>query len=252
MIARAVARPAIEPLDGRRAAVAGANREAAYLDLDGFVVVLTARGRPVLPNGVVVDALPAPGTRVEVRIDGAEVWDPTLHIAATPDRPSDGGPIPLLGRAVAERDPVLAAAAGRQLIGRGPGLTPEGDDAVAATAAVVAAGPWPEAERQPWLRALLSDDLRARTTSLSATLLELAAARQVAEPLQALLAGRPGARARLQRLGHSTGRAYAAAALAATSTGVRKYVRSPVVAGGDRRPPESCVPANAGTSLRAP
>jgi Protein of unknown function (DUF2877) len=224
VIARAAALPAIERLDGRRAIVAGAGREAAYLDLDGFVVVLTARGRPVLPNGVVVDALPAAGACVRVRVDGAEVWDATLRLASqTLDQPSKRGLTPSyelneLVRAVAEREPELAAEAGRRLIGRGPGLTPECDDAVAATAAVVAAGPWPDAEKQPWLQALLGDDLRARTTSLSATLLELAAARQVAEPLQALLAGRPGARARLLRLGHSTGRAYAVAAALALNS----------------------------------
>jgi hypothetical protein len=217
VIARVVAQPVVERLDGRRAVVAGAGREAAYLDLDGFIVVLTARGRPVLPNGVVVDALPAVGASVEVRVDGAEVWDPTLRLAnQTLDQPSKRGLTPLT-RAVAERDPGLAAEAGRELIGRGPGLTPEGDDAVAATAAVVAAGPWPEALKRAWLRALLGEALRSRTTALSATLLELAADGQVAEPLQALLAGRPGARARLLRLGHSTGRAYAAAAAASAA-----------------------------------
>jgi hypothetical protein len=217
VIARVVAQPVVERLDGRRAVVAGAGREAAYLDLDGFIVVLTARGRPVLPNGVVVDALPAVGASVEVRVDGAEVWDPTLRLATqTLDQPSKRGLTPLT-RAVAERDPGLAAEAGRELIGRGPGLTPEGDDAVAATAAVVAAGPWPEVLKRAWLRALLGEALRSRTTALSATLLELAADGQVPEPLQALLAGRPGARARLLRLGHSTGRAYAAAAAASAA-----------------------------------
>jgi hypothetical protein len=217
VIARVVAQPVVERLDGRRAVVAGAGREAAYLDLDGFIVVLTARSRPVLPNGVVVDALPAVGASVEMRVDGAEVWDPTLRLATqTLDQPSKRGLTPLT-RAVAERDPGLAAEAGRELIGRGPGLTPEGDDAVAATAAVVAAGPWPEALKRAWLRALLGEALRSRTTALSATLLELAADGQVAEPLQALLAGRPGARARLLRLGHSTGRAYAAAAAASAA-----------------------------------
>ena len=56
---------------------------------------------------------------------------------------------------------------------------------------------------------MLGADLRARTTSLSATLLELAARGMGPEPLQALLAGEPGALDRLLRLGHSTGRAYA-------------------------------------------
>ncbi len=60
--------------------------------------------------------------------------------------------------------------------------------------------------------ALIGADLRARTTSLSATLLELAGRGMGPEPLQALLAGEPGALDRLLRLGHSTGRAYATGA----------------------------------------
>jgi len=110
---------------------------------------------------------------------------------------------------VAERDPALAAVAGAELIGLGPGLTPEGDDVVAGVAAVVASGPWPEALREAWLGALLGADLRRRTTALSATLLELAAAGMGPEPLQALVGGRMAALDRLLRVGHTSGRAYA-------------------------------------------
>ena len=112
-------------------------------------------------------------------------------------------------RAVVERDPALAAAAGGELIGRGPGLTPEGDDVVAGVAAVVASGPWPEELREAWVGALLGADLRRRTTALSATLLELAAAGMGPEPLQALVGGRMAALDRLLRVGHTSGRAYA-------------------------------------------
>jgi hypothetical protein len=94
------------------------------------------------------------------------------------------------------------------LIGLGSGLTPEGDDVVAATAAVVAA-----AGRPDEARALLPANLRARTTALSATLLELAAAGQALEPLHALFGSRwRDGLDRLHAVGHSTGRAYAAAA----------------------------------------
>ena len=92
----------------------------------------------------------------------------------------------------------LAAAAGARLIGRGGGLTPEGDDLVAGVAAVVAVAAWPAASREAWLAALVGADLRTRTTALSATLLELAAAGMGPEPLQALLAG-DAARARAAR-----------------------------------------------------
>ena len=180
--------------------------DPSYVDLDGFVVVVVGRGGPLLPNGVVLTGRPQKGT---LSLAGATVWDPALTLPADParlgteilqtlDQPSQRGQTPLL-------TPEAAAA----LIGLGPGLTPEGDDVVAATAAVVAAGPWPAAEKAAWLAAALGPDLRARTTSLSATLLELAAQGQVAEPLQALLAGRRGALDRLLRIGHSTGRAYA-------------------------------------------
>jgi hypothetical protein len=194
------ARPAL----GRRLAVVGAGREAAYAEADGFVAILTTTP-PLLPNGVQVARLPAVGEEV---VASGESWDPTLRLVGDPaalgahlgrvagDAPAD------LVRAVETRDPALAAAAGRRLIGRGPGLTPEGDDLVAGVAAVLS-------ENRPWVEALIGTDLRTRTTSLSATLLELAARGMGPEPLQALLAGEAGALDRLLRLGHSTGRAYA-------------------------------------------
>jgi hypothetical protein len=194
------ARPAL----GRRLAVVGAGREAAYAEADGFVAILTTTP-PLLPNGVQVARLPAVGEEV---VASGESWDPTLRLVGDPAalgahlrRVAGDGPADLV-RAVETRDPALAAAAGRRLIGRGPGLTPEGDDVVAGVAAVLS-------ENRSWVEALIGTDLRTRTTSLSATLLELAAQGMGPEPLQALLAGDPGALDRLLRLGHSTGRAYA-------------------------------------------
>jgi hypothetical protein len=214
------------PVAGRRLVVPG--HEPSYVDLDGFVVVVVGRGGPLLPNGVVLAGRPSKGT---LSLEGATVWDPTLRLAADPGRlgteilqtleqPSERGLTPLarqpsergltpLARAVLERDPSLAAAAGAELIGRGPGLTPEGDDVVAGVAAVVASGPWPRALREAWLGALLGADLRRRTSALSATLLELAAAGMGPEPLQALVAGRRAALDRLLGVGHTSGRAYA-------------------------------------------
>jgi Protein of unknown function (DUF2877) len=70
--------------------------------------------------------------------------------------------------------------------------------------------------------AALVDPARARTTALSATLLELAARGLLAEPAGRLLdlspAGErawPAALARLRRLGHGSGRAYATGIAAA-------------------------------------
>jgi Protein of unknown function (DUF2877) len=199
------ARPAI----GRRGVVAGVGRDAAYVDADGFVVVLTV-GRPLLPNGAQVARLPAVGSTVIVGAE--EVWDPTLRLGdadLVADGPDD------LVRAVESRDPSLAASAGARLIGRGGGLTPEGDDLVCGVAAVIAVGDWPQALREAWLGALIGGDLRRRTTALSATLLELAVAGMGAEPLQALVAGEAGALARLEAIGHSTGRAIARGAAVA-------------------------------------
>ncbi|MBS1888685.1 MAG: DUF2877 domain-containing protein [Actinobacteria bacterium] len=134
--------------------------------------------------------------------------------------------VALLLHSVAGRDPRSAAAAGARLLGRGQGLTPAGDDLLAATLATVAAcaptAGWSERERTAWLAGALPARLRAATTPLSATLLELAAAGQAIEPLHRLLdlgpggdRGWPGAVRQLAGIGHSTGPCYAAATGAA-------------------------------------
>jgi len=204
-----VAAPAV----ARRGPVVGGGRQTAYVDADGFIVVLSL-APPMLPNGAQVRRLPPVGE--EFVVAPGEVWDPTLRVVAADlevDGPDD------LVRAVRSRDPALAAAVGARLIGRGGGLTPEGDDLVAGVAAVVASSPWPGAAREAWLGALLGDDLRARTSALSATLLELAVRGMGPEPLQALVAGDAGALPRLLALGHSTGRAIARGAAVALSAG---------------------------------
>ena len=118
-----------------------------------------------------------------------------------------------------DRDPDAAAHAADRLLGLGGGLTPEGDDVLAATAAVVfAAGDavgFAEPERARWLSALVPADAAARTTALSATLLALAAEGRIVEPVHRLLdrgsetAWREALRT-LAATGASTGRAYAA------------------------------------------
>ncbi len=200
------ARPAL----GRRGVVAGVGREAAYVEAGGFVVVLSV-APPVLPNGAQVSRLPAVGE--EVVVHAGEIWDPRIETLAAGDVPAGGSDD--LARALATRDPARAAEVGARLIGRGGGLTPEGDDLLAGAAAVVAAGSWPA--KDEWLRALLGEDLRRRTTALSATLLELAAAGMGPEPLQAWLAGDPAALARLTAVGPSTGRAIATGAALAVN-----------------------------------
>jgi hypothetical protein len=200
------------PIAGRSFTIVGRGREAAYGDDHGFIAVFTERP-PVLPNGGQVSRLPSIGDEV---VAAGEVWDPTLRVVGA-DLAAEG-PEDLV-RAVESRDPSLAAAVGARLIGRGGGLTPEGDDLLAGAAAVVASLPWPGALREAWLGALVGDDLRSRTTALSATLLELAVRGMGPEPLQALVGGDAAALARLEALGHSTGRAIARGAAVGLSMG---------------------------------
>ena len=178
-----IAAPVVERL-GERAVRLG------YLDLDGFVVVVSQTG-PLLPNGVA--------------LTGTGVWDPTLTIASPALEPDDS---------YAGRD---LASIGAELIGRGPGLTPEGDDFVAGMAGVLAA-----AGRHDDVAALLGADLHRRTTALSATLLELSARAMGPQPLQAVLAGSADALPQLLSLGHTSGRAYAAGAAVGLSLRYRR------------------------------
>ncbi len=208
MIAHTVA----APVAGRELRVTHVSRHAGYAETGGFVVVVVGPGGPLLPNGVVLTGPPETG---RVVLEGAQIWDPTLRLRGdeTLTAPGDA---PF---ADALHDPERMAEIARGLIGRGPGLTPEGDDAVAVTAAIIAADGGNPAP-------LLPDDLRTRTTALSATLLELAAQGMIAEPFHAVLNGAP--LERLTRLGHTTGRAYAvngAAALRGLGYGARHGAR---------------------------
>ena len=282
--AHLVAVPVLELAGGgRRGVLLGVGATAAWVELGGFVVAVTTREVPLLPNGVAraagTGALSGPGVvpgasarlspgRVElgalrVTWDPAAppVWDPAVPVPAgaaqevvarrgaallralgagpddligelaraglaTAADPEGAAGLALLFRAVRERDPNPAVTASRALAGRGPGLTPEGDDLLAAVAGAVAVlGPasgFDEPGRGRFLAALAPEP--GRTTALSATLLALAAEGRLAEPAGRLLdlspAGEtawPGALSRLERLGHGSGRAYAAG-IAATTT----------------------------------
>jgi hypothetical protein len=247
MIAHRVAAPVLEWAPAR-GVVAGVVRTAAYLELDGFIVALTARGVPLMPNGVALtDQLgrldvgtAAHLTATELRGEGwsvswSEVWDPSVPKTRGAARERGEAilrghpPADLPGVEIAESEGarvlLRALATGEPpdahaLLGLGPGLTPEGDDLLAGAAAAVAAlEPWSPDRRAAWLAAAAPPDATARTTKLSATLLALAARGQAIEPVHALLdleheRWEP-ALARLERLGHSTGRCYAAAVGAA-------------------------------------
>ena len=297
--AHLVATPVLERLTGERSGVVlGAGATAAWVDLDGFVVAITTREVPLLPNAVALATGPtgtvgsqslqrsgvvqgsaarfAPGRidlgtlRVTWDPTAPPAWDPTVPppigsaieavanrgaallravgIAPVPDRkppepvvlvrelaraglataadPEGAAGLVLLLRAVRERDPEPAAAGARELLGRGPGLTPEGDDllaAVAGTLAVLGQATGLDGSARDALVGALAPR-PGRTTALSATLLELAARGMLAEPAGRLLdlgpgaeAAWPAALARLERLGHGSGRAYAAGIAAAAS-----------------------------------
>jgi hypothetical protein len=296
--AHLVATPVLERLGGEAdGVVLGVGTTAAWVDLDGFVVAITTREVPLLPNAVALAAGSgalersglAPGSPARVapgRIDLGSLriawspadppaWDPTVLVprhadptavagrgaalrlalgavdrhrqppprlldpdpaglveelvrmgVATATDPGGAAGLTLLFRAVRERDPVPARAAARAVVGRGPGLTPEGDDLVAAVAGTLAVlGPVTGVDgvvRDALLGAL--DPGPGRTTALSGTLLALASEGRLAEPAGRLLdlgpggeAAWPGALSRLERLGHGSGRAYAAG-IAATAS----------------------------------
>jgi Protein of unknown function (DUF2877) len=306
--AHLVATPVLERLTGERSGVVlGAGATACWVDLDGFVVVITTREVPLLPNAVSLAAgsgsLNRPGVaagsvarftpgRVDlgtlrVTWDPAAppAWDPAVpeatnlrpqalamrgaallaaltSAAADPDTgpgavsdrrpaarrsaapvrelvdelarvglptatdPGGAAGLAYLLDALRHRDPEPAARAVQELLGRGPGLTPEGDDLLASVAGTLAVlGPATGWDRSTLTRVLaaLAAPAPERTTALSATLLELAAQGRLVEPAGRLLdlgpggeAAWPAALARLERLGHGSGRAYAAGIAAAS------------------------------------
>jgi hypothetical protein len=205
-----------------------------HLDLDGFVVTIGVHGVPMMPNAIAAGRGEPPA---------AVAWDPAAPPAWDPVvRPPawSRAQVAALGAWLADRlavpDIALPEAAVR-LLGRGPGLTPEGDDVlVGAAVAVRALGPAagvPPARRDALVASLVPGDVATRTGALSATLLGLAAIGAAPEPVHRLLAAdapaaREAALADLSRLGASTGRAIAAGvALAARGLTIADDRRSP-------------------------
>lgn len=268
-----IAHPVVDAArGGARGTSLGGGGGAVYLAMPDDVVALTGPETPEMPNGI---ALPGPvpelpsGTSVtlapggltwsggSIALDDAEVYDPTVptiepgpwlheraaYINALPAEPElalEGTEI--LRRAIESLDVDLALEAARVLTGRGGGLTPEGDDLLAAAAGTAHALAWPA----PWIRALMHlsspsgatkqapgttevqnapPEPEARTTRLSASLLRHAAEGRLIAPMLALLDPNGVewrvAVDRLAVLGHSTGRAYlrAAALVMAASPG---------------------------------
>ncbi len=212
--AHCVSMAVLARMTGPRAlAVVGSGRGAVHLDLDGFIVTVTGPGVPWMPNGVVVGAL-ADLPRVSWHRAAPPAWDPVVD----PVGGSRAGVVDLARWLSARIDapPIPIEEAGERLIGRGRGLTPEGDDILAGAAVglrALAPSVGLDADRIARLiAALCPADTRSRTGALSATLLELAVQGAAPEPVHRLLASgdRETALADLRRLGASTGGAIAA------------------------------------------
>ncbi|MBN2114871.1 MAG: DUF2877 domain-containing protein [Acidimicrobiia bacterium] len=246
---------ALGPLLARPAegAILGAGESGAWARLGDTVVVLLPPGVPRAPHGVVVPPTLLvglePGTacrvdagRFEVagwRLEVRASWDPRPRLPrvdATVLREwarevssrfvpaADQG----MGAALGAHDVGGVLAAASRLIGRGPGLTPLGDDLLAGTmGAAVLLG---EAAGDRWLLSLAADLAepldslaRERTTALSTTLLRHARRGEVDDASAALLqalCGRGDAAAALAALlevGHSSGTGLAGGILAAAA-----------------------------------
>lgn len=240
----------------RRARVLGSSRPATWLDVGGDVLVVVSSGAIRLPNAIsnpdgsiVSGAVLVGGGRVgfdESNLQPVRWWDPVPALPAVDPRAvrravrSASGRFrpfqaPALWTALAARDPegVLRAADG--LLGRGPGLTPDGDDVLAAAlASYRLIGTALADDRAPAtvdaVAEPLADSAAQRTTSLSASLLRHALAGAVADPVAALLRALTGrgrvaeALDRLLLVGHTSGSALAGGVLlgAAAAAGVEQ------------------------------
>jgi hypothetical protein len=230
-----------------RGTVLGSTTSATWLDVSGRVIVLSGRRGVRLPNAVIAqerESLPIRHESVTVgkgaltvfgkRFRISRWWQsrpvlprvqPSLVRKATDDCArltppvGDAGIGPALARRAAAE--VLRAACG--LLGRGDGLTPEGDDViVGALAAYRLVGDSLGADPEQLLDDVsppLMLQARRRTTRLSASLIAHSLNGAVATPVADLLRAVTGrgsllpALEALRRVGHSSGTAMAHGAL---------------------------------------
>ena len=189
MIALSISRALLPALNGPE--LAGIAIGSGFLDFGSFVVALTRPGGPRMPNGVETGARAERG--MAVRIGGGRLLLGTLEVTAG----AAWEPVPEVlqrppGAGLPEPDPDLLA-------GRGPGLTPAGDDILCGYVAglFLFHGRREEA-------AAIAARAATRTTLLSATLLRHAAIGELPEPAHAFLA--TGDTRPLAAFGHSSGR----------------------------------------------
>jgi len=247
--ASAALRPLLaEPTEGT---LLGVGERGAWARLGDTVLVLLPAGTTRSPNGIEVPRVLLerlePGAACRADAGGFEVADWRLEIRGSWDpRPTLPPVVPAglreraavvrdhfvpaadegLGAALAASDASAAAAAAGRLVGKGPGLTPLGDDVL--IGALAGAGLLGEATGDRRLAHLVAatarpfDALaRERTTALSATLLRHAGRGEVDDASAGLLralCGRGDPEAALDALlalGHSSGTGLATGLLAA-------------------------------------
>jgi Protein of unknown function (DUF2877) len=162
-----------------------------HVDFDGYVVSVTRPAAPRMPNGLEVAIDLGSGEQAAIGGGRFEACGHVVEIGADWDpRPKIRGVI--AGRPGPAPDPKLVA-------GRGPGLTPDGDDLITGYVAGLVLF-----HRRTPEGALLAEAAAERTTSLSATLLRHAARGELPEPAHAYL--EHGSEAELMAWGHSSGR----------------------------------------------
>ena len=201
--------------------------EGVHLEVGGRAVGVLATTAPGLPHAmrthpgwVTTGSTPTTyleggilhwGGRALVTLRFVDVRAPRLDAARvlkTSPAAAKGTPRPRGAGLVARGVPVTPATVG-DLVGRGDGLTPYGDDVLCGWLALNrAVGQATPAVDDAVRRAL------PRTTTLSATLLECALAGDVADAVGAYLRAlatpaEPAARAALEAVGHSSGRGLA-------------------------------------------
>ena len=235
---------------GTEATVLGTSAHAVWLLVDDRVLVVSTSDSTRLPNGVQIAAgsssdlfaMVHHGATVDIghgriMLEGLAVsitrwWDPRPILPATtpsalgaaiaglPSHVPDVDPTPLRAALVANSAGGILHSA-RLLLGKGPGLTPEGDDYLAG--AMAGTRLLAEALRRDRTTALiagvsvpLAKLADARTTSFSASLIHSALRGQVAEPAGGLLRALTGrgdvesSHQSLLSIGHSSGPALAA------------------------------------------
>ena len=234
----------------RTAEVLGTSAYAVWLSVEDSVIVVSTRDATRLPNGVEIAADAGDDlfrsvhrgatadigrgtiTFVDMAVSIGRWWDPRPalpHLSAAQLGTSIKGlratvtgiDATSLTAGLQRLSPTTLLTAAKTLLGKGSGLTPEGDDYLAG--AIAAVRLFGEALRLAPAEQLISQVSRplttlaeVRTTTFSAALLGYALRGQVAQPAGRLiqaLAGRGDidkAYARLQQVGHSSGPALAA------------------------------------------